>query len=540
MGSKRSIRWWWAEAPGEALTRLANSLESDLPIDGLETIKASERRRVAAVPDVDGGVLLKVFHVRDFEAVKYRLVSSRARAEFRAAVALRRRGVPVAEGLGYGEERVGRRLIRAWFLGRFVPGASSIGAALREARERGSVDRVQAILRKSLEVVAKLHRHPFLHRDLHANNLLLDANDRALLIDLHSVWRVPRVTRSMRVGNLARLFFSMRRSIDLDQIAVEVRDHARRMNDRPEPFVLDVLAAIEAFDREYVRGRTARCLKRSTLFGRERVGSGRCFRRLDYAVAQLARDSELHVEALQVDGVSVLGRAPKSLVTRVGEGPRQRVIKEYTARGPFASIRQLAGRGRARSAWIGARRLDVLGLPTPRALALHERLDGSSVLVTESIGDPPSLRSLTDAPSTDLKASDRFAIARALGNIVGRLARAGVRHDDLSSKNVLVGRPPTPPSPDIRTQPSPEWPCVQLIDLDNMSCMPPFDPAGIQRMLSQLCDLRIPISRADRQRFLRAYASAAGRPLSREVGDAALAGSRARSARRDAARPAPA
>ncbi|MHC4846157.1 MAG: lipopolysaccharide kinase InaA family protein [Planctomycetota bacterium] len=534
------MRWWWSGAPDEATAALARDLEADRPVEGLRAIKASDRRSVDALPGVSGGLLLKVFQVRDREALKYRIVPSRARAEYSMARSLARRGVPVPDALGYGEQRDGRRLVRAWFIGRLIPDAPTVGDAMRAAAERGDADRVQSLARDALAVVATLHHHPFLHRDLHANNLLLSVDDRMLLTDLHSVWRVPRLTRSMRVGNLARLLCSMRGALDLDHVGELIREHAARTRERVEPFVLDVRAAVDAFDRNYLRGRTARCLKPSTLFMRDSIDGERRYHRREYTAEVFDADRILHDEALAAGGAAVLGHAPASRVTRVGDEPGRRVVKEYTVRGMLPAWRQRLGLGRARSAWKGARRLEVLGIPTPRTLALHERSDGSALLVTESLGDPPSLRNLAEHSPAGIAPARRAALARALGNVVGRLARAGIRHDDLSSKNVLVVSSPAPSSRDVRTQPDPDWPSVHLIDLDNMTTMPPHDAHGMQRMLSQLCDLPDVISRTDRLRFLRAYAAASGRALPRSVGEASLAGARARAARRAAARPAPA
>jgi tRNA A-37 threonylcarbamoyl transferase component Bud32 len=540
MVSNGSVCWRWSGAQDEATLGLARQLEAGDPIEGLRPIKVSDRRRVDAVPDVSGGLLLKTFHVRDSEATKYRVLPSRARSEYRMARALARRGVPVPEALGYGEERDGSRLVRAWFIGRFIPEAPTLGDAMRRVAEVGDVDRVSSLARAALGVLAGLHRHPFLHRDLHANNFLLAPDDRLLLTDLHSVWRVPRLTRSMRVANLTRLMFSMRGALDLDRVGVLVREHAERTGERVESFVLDVHASINAFDRGYVNGRTARCTKQSTLFTRESSEGGRSFRRRDYAGEELVTDLALHAETLAQGGAGVLGQAPASRVTRVGDEPGRRIVKEYTVRGAFSALRQQVGLGRARSAWKGARRLEVLGIPTPRALALEECADGSALLVTESLGDPPSLRTVTEQLAAGNEIPSRFALSRALGNVVGRLARAGIRHDDLSSKNVLIVRTSAPSSRDVRTQPDPDWPSVHLIDLDNMTSMPPHDAYGLRRMLSQLCDLPDVVSRTDRLRFLRAFEAASGRALPREVGEASLAGARARAARRAAARPAPA
>jgi hypothetical protein len=116
---------------------------------------------------------------------------------------------------------------------------------------------------------------------------------------------------------------------------------------------------------------------------------------------------------------------------------------------------------------------------------------------------------------------------------VGRLSRAGVRHDDLSTKNVLLQRAPPARVRDVRDRPPDGAWRALLIDLDNMRPMPSHDEAGLERMLTQLFDVPAWITRCDRRRFERAYEFAAGRPLQRSLADAALAGAAARARRRE-------
>jgi hypothetical protein len=207
-------------------------------------------------------------------------------------------------------------------------------------------------------------------------------------------------------------------------------------------------------------------------------------------------------------------------------------VKEYLASGVRAALRQRLGRGRPRSAWTGARRLDVLGIPTPEALALLERPDGSAILVTSEIPRACTLRAFAERHGPAASRSDRADIALQVGWLVGRLGRAGVRHDDLSTKNVLLQQEPPPEAYDLRDrQPAGAWRAL-LIDLDNLRTMPPHDEPGLVRMLTQLFDIAGSVTRTDRRRFERAYDCAAGRPLPRAVAEAARAGALARARRR--------
>jgi tRNA A-37 threonylcarbamoyl transferase component Bud32 len=518
----RAARWWWAVAPSAALAEVAFGLQRGEPPAGATAIKADERRTVWSVPGVAGGLLVKRFAVRGGETLKYALRPSRARSEYRAMEALVRLGLPVVRPLGFGERREGAALREAWFVGRLVPQARTLAEAVAEARSRGDEAAALALVRAALEVVVQLHAHPWLHRDLHAGNLLLDEQGRLLIADLHSVWRVPVLTRRMRLENLARLLFSLRDGLDLDRAPELLRGYAERRGEDAAPLIPSALAALAAFERRYVEGRVRRCLTSSTLFAAERVPEGRVFHRREYALDVLRADLAEHARWLAEGGSRVLGSAPRSRVTLVGEGEAARVVKEYVPAGVAAALRQRLGAGRARSAWVGARRLAVLGLPTPEALALLERRDGTAVLVTRALRDARPLRQLAPELARERSPDRRAAVATALGHLVGRLARAGLRHADLSDKNVWIASAPSALPRDLRDAPPPGAASLRLIDLDGLRRMPPHDPRGVARMLGQLADLPARPTSTDLRRFARAFALGARRELAPEVAAEAL------------------
>jgi tRNA A-37 threonylcarbamoyl transferase component Bud32 len=535
-----TARWWWAVAPSAELAGVARALEAGADPPGAQPIKAGARRAVWALPGVAGGLLVKRFEVRGAERWKYALLASRARSEYRAMEALVRLGLPVVRPVGHGERRAGLQLRQAWFVGRLVPGARTLADELLAAAQRPDAQAAQRWARAALDLVLELHRHPWLHRDLHAGNLLVERSGRLLLTDLHSVWRVPRLTRGMRLSNLARLLFSLRGALDLREAPALARRYAEARGEDADALVRDLLRALQRFEADYVRGRVARCLQPSSLFEVQRVDGGRVFLARGYGPGALSDELAMHRAALQAGGAAVLGRALRSAVTRVGEPGAGRVLKEYGPAGVLPALRQALGLGRARSAWVGARRCAVLGLPTPAALALLERRDGRAVLVTQALAGGASLRDLL--PEVAASPRRRAQVARGLGHLLGCLARHGVRHHDLSAKNVFLAPIPAGAAPrDVRDRLPHGCGGLWLIDLDGLRRMPPHDPRGLARMLAQLGDLACRPSRTDRLRFARACTAAAGRDLPPSVVERAertLALRRAARAAAASARPA--
>jgi len=526
--TENGLRWVWATPPDEALRALSGSLAAgELPA-GLSLVKESRARSVWRAPDLGPGIILKHYRVTGGEAVKACLLPARAEREFRVMESFCRRGVPTVRPLAYAERRDGWRLVEAWFVGGLLPDAEPLSAALAEG-DRDPVSLVTA----AVELVAEMHAHPFFHRDLHAGNLLLDGG-RLRVIDLHSVWRVARLSRRMRAENLARLLFSTRAFVALDDAPRLARVYARARGEAVDAWVLRLRRALDAFERDYVRGRSARCVKNTSEFVRDRLAEGRVFRRRAYGVERLRADVAGHADVVARRGAELLGDASASRVSRVGEV----VVKEYRRAGVLAALRSHCGFGRARGAWKAARRLAVEDVPTPEALALLERPDGTAHLVTAWTPESRTLRQWLESDGERSDPRDRGRLALALGHLVGRLSRAGVRHDDLSTKNVLIAPGAAHSTRDLRTTPPPGLPRLELIDLDNLARTERHDAVALSRMLGQLGDVPPWVRRTDRRRFARGFSLGAGRSLPRWVVAAAEDLVRARQERRAArARP---
>ena len=510
------MHWVWATPPDEELRQLGRALgDGDLP-EGLDLVKSNRARSVWRLPGVGGGLIVKRFEVGPAEGWAFRLRPSRARREYRVMADFCRRDLPTVRPVAYAERWDSGRLREAWFLGRLVPEARTLADLLAESPPPERPARVEA----ALQVVSELHGHPYLHRDLHAGNLLAGSDGRLLITDLHSVWRVPCLTHGMRVRNLAEFMFSLRQFVSLDDLASLLRGYAQRHGMEWSRLTSDVARAVDAYERDHVRGRSARCVRRSSQFTVERNEGARVFRQRSYPLELLFADQHPEQEG------ETLGDAPRSLVRLVGDERGGRVIKHYRTRGLRSVLRQALGWGRGRSAWLGARRLAVLGIPTPEGLALVENPDGSAVLVTRSLRGAEPLREFMLGLRSDTSPARRQRVAWAVGHLFGSLARTGVQHHDLSSKNVMITEEPPIVPRDLRSALPEEGPTLHLIDLDNLRLTRPFSATALTRMLGQLGDVPGWITRTDRLRFLRAYEQVAGRSLPGEV--LARAGERTR------------
>ncbi|MDG2149039.1 MAG: lipopolysaccharide kinase InaA family protein [Planctomycetota bacterium] len=527
--SKSRVDWVWAVPPSAELRSFSAALvRGELPSSS-EVVKENRPRTVWRIPDVAGGLLVKHYRVQAKDALRALVTPGRAEREYRAMESLCSLDLPTVQPLGYADHRKGLRLQEAWFIARLVAQAQTLSEALGS----GEGD-PWSLASQAAHVVAKLHEHRVLHRDLHAGNLLLDPEGRLLIIDLHSMWRVPRLTRAMRMGNLAHLLHSMRGWLDLDEAPRFIAEYARARGEPVDQLVPQVRRSLELFQQDYVRGRSARCMRNSSEFVGEAHHEGRVHRLRRYPVESLREDLEHHREATRLGGAALLGDAPRCRVSLRDDEAGARVVKEYVDRSPSASWRCRLGFGKARGAWKASRRCQVVGVPTPVALALIEAPDGSAHTVTEAVHGARPLDVFADELEPHREVALRHAVAREVGRVVGVLSRAGLRHDDMSTKNWLLGEGSAVSTGDLRTDPPPGMPSVQLIDLDNMKCTAPHDESSLARMLGQLGDLPAGVTRTDLARFSHGFFAGAGQALPRKVVLAAQSLTRARRERRAA------
>ncbi len=503
------VRWSLAFAPDAELAALVRALPGGpLPPQALP-IKEGARRSVWALPGPAGGVLAKRFALRGADPWRALFVGSRAAAEYRTMERLVRLGAPVVRPLGFGERRRAGLVREAWFLGRLVPGARTLRASMGAARRAGDGAALHALLDAALASTAALHGAGGDHRDLHADNLLVDAAGRVLVTDLHSVSLVRRLPLARRAAGLAELAFSLRALLEPADLLARLRGPALLPGEDGAALVRETRRALARFEADYLRGRTRRCTTNSSGFVVVRGGGGRTLRRRDYEPARLAADLEEHARHARQGGARRLWTGAASVVTRCGPVENGVVVKESTRAGPLAAARNALGCGRLRAAWVGARRLQLLGIATPETRALVERRDGTALLVTAAHDEARMLREVLQDASGTAALPD---LAAAVGHLLGRLAAAGFRHADLSTKNLLVsGRTGGSPSVDLRGAPLPHWPSIMVIDLDGWRRVAPHDGASLRRMLGQLLDIPRAPDRALLRRFLRGYRQGAGR-----------------------------
>jgi tRNA A-37 threonylcarbamoyl transferase component Bud32 len=190
---------------------------------------------------------------------------------------------------------------------------------------------------------------------------------------------------------------------------------------------------------------------------------------------------------------------PGSSVSRVQvEGPLgwlDLAVKWNHPRGRRRAVAEALRGSRAARAVVGAARIRALGLRSPEILAVAERRRHGCVqesfLIASFAADAQPLPAL--APALRADRGRRRALARALGDAIGRLHAAGLDHRDLKHSNLMIGA----------------GDALLLLDLEAVEAPWVLTLRRRVRALGQLeayaADLYPWLPRTDRLRFLRAY-----------------------------------
>jgi len=331
-------------------------------------------------PRTAGRVFLKHFLRADRHRLrewwKRRLHVSTPEREWRALVALRARGVPVPAPLAHVATPGGERVL----VTEFVEGTPLPDALAVPRRER---DRVIAAVGRA---VRALHAAGRVHRDLHAENLLVTPYG-VIVTDLQSVRR--GATRRARLRDLGDLDHSLRRRLS---VADRVRLRAAALGLAP-PFDAAARDALRAVGRASQR--------RARAYARSRAGrslrAGRRFRALRHAggrglVRREADDAAVRAALEAVDGTPALA------------------VRRFPA-----ALSDLWRGSTARRAWYAAHALEARDAAPVRPVAFLEwgraGLPGRSALVSEAARAP--------------QPADPQALARAVAALWTRLHEEG-------------------------------------------------------------------------------------------------------------------
>jgi tRNA A-37 threonylcarbamoyl transferase component Bud32 len=425
------------------------------------------------------------FHVKHYPIADLRgwlrqlVRPSKARTEYRRALAVAARGVPTFLPLALGERGHGLGPSESFLLSHTLEGTEPLSTFVETTLPRLHGVR-QARLRQRLALalaalVARMHEAGVAHHDLHAANLLLrlreDDEPILYLIDLSAVrlggpldWRASRANLMMlnrwfvlRTGRADRLRFwrayfegrgwAVRKSWWDGVLGAGPAGQPQRLT--RAALAGDLEERTWASNLGFWRNRDRRCLGSNRYYRRVRGAgaTGHAVTDLDAAaLAALATDPD---EPFRRPGVKLLKDSRSSTVAElqltVGGVPRRVIYKRFRVTAWSDPWANLLRRAPALRSWVYGHGLRERCLPTARPLAvLHRQRRGLSYegyLLTEKIEGAADLHAflarLECLPAHAGRAALRRRIAE-VARLVRELHRRQLSHRDLKAVNVLL------------------------------------------------------------------------------------------------------
>jgi hypothetical protein len=351
--------------------------------------------------------------------------------ELEGAERMARQGLVTPELLAYGfvEGQGG------WLLFEYLHGAQSLWQAWREVAQEALLgDGQQGVLAEALGAIGQMHAQGLWQDDLHLDNLLRHEG-RLYLIDGGGVrWETPGqpLSRAHVLENLGVFFAQL--PAELDPFLEELLIHYLLANGE-HALPLEMLQAEIAKVRRWrLRDYLKKAARDCSLFA-ARIGAFglRVVRReAEAALQPLLSDLDARIEA---GHIYKTGGA--ATVARVELDGRPMVVKRYNVKNWLHWLKRFWRPSRAWHSWIEGNRLELLGIATPRPLAVIERrwcwLRGRAYLITDYCGGQDIIARFEAykqavPPENELLALDRLFAA---------LLRERISHGDFKGHNLF-------------------------------------------------------------------------------------------------------
>jgi len=509
-----------ADAPPGLIDRMLELRQGAMP--EVRIVKRNPVRTVFEL-EVCGERFYAKWHrfrgIRD--AVLSLLRRTRAKREWRTALALERLGIRAVEPVLLGWRRRFGVPVESFLVTRGVNGTSLKGLAQRLAAAGAVISPGERQIIEHLGALVRLlHANGVHHPDLHGDNILItEPHHQLCLLDLHAAKLRAGISRRDRVQNLAVLCNSLALS------GVTRQDRLRFVKaylgpDSTRAKVLELSEVVRAKSQRLrarrVKSRSRRCVVRSSVFTNERTRLGRVYRRRAMSPEQVLHAVRLHQRVMAGDAVgTVLKRSPKTNVTLIeGDGSldaRRLCVKEFVRRGMLRLLPARLRHQPAMVSWKVALGLAVRGVSAVEAHAMVLGKGASSYLIMPAVQSAtPLIEYIENGLGSHVAVSRRRKFIRAAAEFLLGCYAAGVLHRDLKASNVLV-----------RETDTAGWEFI-LLDLAAVR-FPRRIPVG--RKLLNLAQLNastpIRFSWTDRLRLLRLLGAAepalAGRPAMAKI-----------------------
>ncbi len=434
-------------------------------------IKENNVRSVVSMPVSDinkNGLYIKYFKRSGcFNYIKYLLVPTRTRTEWKVGNALLSKNINTALPLAIAE-KTAYKLSDTSLL---VTEAITNSIMLHDFCQSNYVGKLSTekegekkeLLCKLAIFIKDIHEKGFCHYDFHAGNILIkfknmeskSVQDCTLyVIDLHSVKIYKQLSIKKKLLNFAQIFNSLSSILTKNDKLDLVRTYgANDLGGSRNEYTLVKQIESQSSRRMNVhyRSRRKRCLKeRSSVFTNKRFTGMKMFFRKCYDTGSFQELIEKHNSILTNDDKSLILK--RDLKTALTKSPFKSntihnvVIKQYISKSGLRIFKNIFRRSAGKRAWVAGNGLRVYGFNTPEPMALLEKkmygVNTDSYLIMEETLDSLEmdryiLKNFSNQSSIEHYKKKKMFI-NILAKTIGKMHNHNIFHHDLKTCNIMV------------------------------------------------------------------------------------------------------
>jgi tRNA A-37 threonylcarbamoyl transferase component Bud32 len=295
------------------------------------------------------------------------------------------------------------------------------------------------LFRQLLLILAKMHQGGLKQHDLHLNNFVMKSHE-IYSMDGASIKR-NKARHPLKVpeslNNLALLFAQLTLQ-DSSVVHDLYTDYAQS---RGWKITDDILAKLQLKIERWRRRRIRRYVRKLFRESTEIVCRKSFTRFMLCKRAHYTHTMEAFLEnpdrLLDKQNNLLLKRGNTCTVGRIGLDDHDLVVKRYNIKSFGHGLRRSVMPTRAAHSWRNAHLLLLLGIPTPRPVAMLEKRFGpfrrKAYFISEYLYGPHALIFFTEG---DLH--EKSTVARRIADIFKSLKSARISHGDMKATNILI------------------------------------------------------------------------------------------------------
>lgn len=351
-----------------------------------------------------------------------------ARREVRGSTLIQESSIPTPRLLWQGETDISAGNLLAF---EFLEDAVSLQSDWQATLSRS--DHLD-ILHEAMSMLAKMHSKGVIQRDIHLGNFLRVGN-RLYMVDGGHVQRQGSgpLSSSDSIANLAEFFTQFFPRYD-PLIPLVFPDYQRERAWQERESELARLDNALSKQREArKRGYLRKTLRDCTRFACESTFNR--FVVCDRSLLTQDMRKLLSRPDYWMDRGQNLKRGGSATIVRVQVGGHDLVVKRYNLKGALHRLKRAIGPSRARRSWVNAWRMEFLGIPSVKPVAMIEEkvgpFRGRAYFVSEYVAGTDALATI----KTSREPNDQMA---AISSLLQDLSDSRISHGDMKATNFMM------------------------------------------------------------------------------------------------------